>query len=399
MGVILQAAYRRRTPKGAFSVPSPHDGKANTPWWYDHLVAQAHDFAAAGFTAVLLPPVLKTSAGAFPGADGYGAYDDYDIGGKDQFFSVPTRFGTREQLQRLCAILHANGLDPYLDTVMHQRIGGRAGVYRYRGADGKTMNGRFPKDPGCFFGTAKGWRPRDPVYVPEDDFGFGDELCPINALPKGYVRDGLIAASNWLTRALDARGYRIDDTKGLAPQFVADYLRSGAMADTFAGGELYDGNLGRLDFWGSRLLNGRCATYDFPLYFIIRDMCNNAAQFDMRRLARAGYIAMQPLHAVTFVENHDTDVSGNPVIWNKIMGYAVIMTMEGYPQVYYKDYSTDPGCYGLKPLIDNLIWIHEHLANGTTAWRFADDKALIYERQGPPGLLVGLNSNSHTCGG
>src|SRR5262245_12338316 len=124
---------------------------------------------------MLLPPVLKTSA------DGYGAYDDYDIGGKDQFFSVPTRFGTREQLQRLCAILHANELDPYLDTVMHQRIGGRAGVYRYRGADGKTMNDRFPKDPGCFFGTAKGWRPRDPVYVTEADFGFGGERCQITA--------------------------------------------------------------------------------------------------------------------------------------------------------------------------------------------------------------------------
>jgi alpha-amylase len=59
-----------------------------------------------------------------------------------------------------------------------------------------------------------------------------------------------------------------------------------------------------------------------------------------------------------------------------------------------KDYSTDPGCYGLKPLIDNLLWIHEHLANGTTAWWFADDQAIIYERQGLPGLLVGLNSNS-----
>src|ERR1043165_6089143 len=98
MGVLLQAWYRQNASK---TVPAPVDQHTpDAPWWYDHLAQQAHDLAASGFTAVLLPPVLKTNAGTFPGADGYGVFDDYDVGSKNQFYAVPTRYGTREQLQR-----------------------------------------------------------------------------------------------------------------------------------------------------------------------------------------------------------------------------------------------------------------------------------------------------------
>ena len=47
-----------------------------------------------------------------------------------------------------------------------------------------------------------------------------------------------------------------------------------------------------------------------------------------------------------------------------MMAYAYILTSEGYPSVFYKDYSTEPDCFGLQPQIDNLIWIHESLAAG-----------------------------------
>jgi alpha-amylase len=101
------------------------------------------------------------------------------------------------------------------------------------------------------------------------------------------------------------------------------------------------------------------------------------------------------LHAVTFVENHDTDHGGigGPVVRNKAQGYAYILTSEGYPCVFYKDYSTDPGCFGLKPTIDNLIWIHEQLADGPTQQRWKDHDVFAYERLGGHHLLVGLNNN------
>jgi len=135
MGVVLQGFYKLG-PKRA--VPSPADGDPETPWWWDHLAAQANDFRTAGFTAIWLPPVLKTSAGALPGSDGQGPFDDNDIGSKDQMGSVPTRFGSREQLQRCVATLGANGLDVYLDMVEHHRSGDPHNfVFRYKGAEGK----------------------------------------------------------------------------------------------------------------------------------------------------------------------------------------------------------------------------------------------------------------------
>jgi alpha-amylase len=58
---------------------------------------------------------------------------------------------------------------------MHQQSGGANGVYQYLGADGKTLNGRFPEHPGCFRG-APPRRPEDPVPVPFFDYPFGDEF-------------------------------------------------------------------------------------------------------------------------------------------------------------------------------------------------------------------------------
>jgi alpha-amylase len=93
----------------------------------------------------------------------------------------------------------------------------------------------------------------------------------------------------------------------------------------------------------------------------------------------------------TFVENHDTDLEGaQRVVINKMLGYAYILTSEGYPSVFYKDYSTDPNCFGLQPHIDNLIWIHEVLATGETLQRWKDFDVFAYERMG--GVLV-LNND------
>ncbi len=121
----------------------------------------------------------------------------------------------------------------------------------------------------------------------------------------------------------------------------------------------------------------------------------------MALLDHAGLAGSDPSSAVTFVENHDTDSSPSlaPIVENKALAYAYILTSEGYPCVFYRDYSSDAGCYNLKPEIDNLIWIHEKLATGATQQRWKDLDVFAYERLGGPHLLVGLNNdpdNPHT---
>ncbi|MBV9797909.1 MAG: hypothetical protein JO039_07690 [Solirubrobacterales bacterium] len=122
-------------------------------------------------------------------------------------------------------------------------------------------------------------------------------------------------------------------------------------------------------------------------------MCNNNSNWDTSQLDHAGLTGISPANTVTFIDSPDTDLSF-PFIWNEILGYAYILTAEGYPCVYYKDYSTDSGCHGLKPAIDKLIWIHENLANGTTIARFKGFQAIVYE-QGYPNLLVGFNNDQY----
>ncbi len=397
MGVLLHAHYRLLGPKGQkITMPAPVDlNTPKAPWWWDHLASQAAELRRCGFSAVLLPPVCKTASGAASDADGYGLYDNYDIGSKNQIFNIPTRFGDHERLRRMIAIMHACGMDVYADVVMHQYDGGNDGTYQYVGADGKTRNGRFPKHPSCFVGPP----PRvavDPVADPEGNFAFGDMASYINSTPRGYMLNGAVDAADWLTRTLDVEGYRIDDVKGMAVQAVRHVLESASMSGRFSVAEYFDDNPAALHswVWGSGM-GGRCQVFDFTLHGTIQAMCNNSSNWWMGALEGAGYIAVDPLHAVTFVENPDTDLSyGENVIWNKLLGYALILTAEGYPAVYYKDYSTDAGCYGLKPFIDNLIWIHENLAFGNTLTRWGNDpQVYVFERQGYPGLLVALNND------
>ncbi|MGA7626187.1 MAG: alpha-amylase domain-containing protein [Candidatus Acidiferrales bacterium] len=370
MGILLQGFFKM--PPN-LAVPSPADGDATIEWWWDHLARQANEFRQAGFTAVWLPPVLKTSDGDGPGSDGYGAFDDYDIGSKNQKGSIATRFGNREQLLRCVAVLRANGLDVYVDMVEHQRVGDTTPF--------------VPRDPAL----------GGPVA---DDFPFGRELAPINGKPEHYVFENLLSAADWLTRSIDVQGYRIDDVKGLSTEFLFPFLTSNSMNGKFAVGEFFDGNRVLVNGWifNPTGMRGRPSAFDFPLKFVLNTMCSSPGGFNMADLDHAGLAGIAPLNAVTFVENHDTDLNaGEKIIINKILGYAYILTSEGYPCVYYRDYSTDKNCYGLKPLIDNLVWIHEKLASGATEQRWKDFHVFAFERLGGPHLLVGLNNDPNNA--
>lgn len=393
--VIMWANYRRGV---GLSVPSPRDGDPSVLWWYDQIASLASQWALIGITDVLFPSPLKTNAGAFPGADGYMPFDDYDVGSKDtkQFGGIATRFGTEDQLRRAVAICHANGLNVLVDYVPHQRGGAPNGEYRYLGSDGHSQNGRFSKHPGCFRGPPPRV-PEDPVPAPRDDFMFGDELCPINSRPRRYVWDGLVAASDWLFRTIDADGARLDDMKGMAIPFINALMSSGAMAGRWFVGEYASGNRNDTCWWVDQV-SGKASAFDFDFHYnMVQPMCNDAGKgtFFMGSLAGRGMIGVAPAKAVPFVESMDSDTDGfGAVVENKELGYALMLCGEGLPAIFVKDYLEDSGCYGLHAPISNLTWIHQTLANGPTLPRLTDHaKVYVFERTGPPGLLVALNND------
>ena len=379
MGVLLQ---------GFFSDVTTVEGSS----WWDHLARQARDFAVSGFTAIWLPPPLKGNSGGF--SDGYDPFDDYDLGSKNQKGTIPTRYGSRQQLQRCAAMMRANGIDIYADLVDNQRDGDD-GFFNFRYADAfgnvgaNPLGGRFSKSAIDFFPNV----PLDPgVFTAA--FSDGRKLAPINGgTPRGQCGLELTASADWLTRALDIQGYRVDNAEGVSTVFVTELLRAKSMANKFAVGEFANFDIQNLMNW-SNPVQHRASAFDFPLHQVLQQMCDNPG-FAMSSLDHAGLAGVDPLGAVTFVDNHDTDAGkiGGPVVRNKLLAYAYILTSEGYPSVFYRDYSTDPNCFGLKDKIDRLIWIHEKVAAGDTLQRWKENGVFAFERLGGSHLLVGLNTD------
>lgn len=420
--VLLQAFYKR----GMYvALPCPADPKdaPGTDWWWDHLAKQADALARAGFTGVWLPPVTKAQQGASEAALGYSVFDDYDLGSKNQKATLHTRYGDREQLTRCAAILRANGLDILIDLQLNHRKGGTGPdqmTFEYLDAFGKAGGGRFPKNSKCFHSRYPAGHvpsdfhpeiPQDP-HVP-DDVGelqmgskvyFGPDFAHFNAQPPGYVLNNLNAAVRWQSRALDVQGFRLDHVQGISADYLKQLLDLDPLRGKFAVGEYWDGSISHIQSWiqDPIWMNGRCSAFDFPLYFTLLAMSNDPG-FNMASLDHAGLAGVDPFHAVTFVENHDTEsrrdlIGKNIQPEDKPLAYAYILTSEGLPCVFYKDYSKDSGCLGdrLQHAIVNLMWIHQNIADGPTIQRWKDGGIFAFERLGGKHLLVGLNKDKHS---
>ncbi|MFP4577913.1 MAG: alpha-amylase family glycosyl hydrolase, partial [Coleofasciculus sp.] len=91
--------------------------------WND-VKTQAQELADAGFTALWLPPAYKGMGGTYD--VGYAVYDMYDLGEFDQYGTVRTKYGTREQYLAAINALHESGIQVYADTVLNHRMGGDA---------------------------------------------------------------------------------------------------------------------------------------------------------------------------------------------------------------------------------------------------------------------------------
>jgi alpha-amylase len=105
----------------------------------------------------------------------------------------------------------------------------------------------------------------------------------------------------------------------------------------------------------------------------------------------------RPASAVTFVENHDV-VRDSPIINDKLLAYAFILTHEGYPCVFWQDYfNWDLAQPGSHNGINALIKVHEQNAIGSTEVLFVDDDLYIMQRSGlgsQSGLIFVLNNRS-----
>ena len=85
--------------------------------WWKVIEPKLAQWAAIGVNRIWLPPVSKGMSGGF--SMGYDPMDYFDFGEYDQMGTIPTRFGTRKELEQLISTAHQNKIEVVADIVLN----------------------------------------------------------------------------------------------------------------------------------------------------------------------------------------------------------------------------------------------------------------------------------------
>jgi alpha-amylase len=358
-GVIMQAFY--------WDVP------AGGNWW-NTVKGKIASWDAAGFSAIWLPPVSKAQNG--PYSMGYDPFDYYDFGNYNQMGSTETRFGSRTELESLMTTARNYNIQVYADIVINHNSGGASEYNPFTGTNTWT---RFNPASGKFPRSYYDFHPNDVRASDEGTFGGFPDLSH----SKTYVQDWLWKRADgvgkYYKNTMRFDGWRFDYVKGFGAWVVRDWVNN---VGGFAVGEYWDSNVNLLKGWVDGT-NRTSSAFDFAAYYKMDEAFDGN---NMNRLNDDMLWKRDPAKAVTFVANHDTDI-----IWDKMLAYAYILTHEGYPCVFYRDYEE----WLNKERLNNLIWIHRNLAVGNTTILYVDNDEYIARRNGSPGIVVYLNDSDY----
>ncbi|MFZ5818555.1 MAG: alpha-amylase family glycosyl hydrolase [Chloroflexota bacterium] len=385
MGVMLQTFY--------WDCPREEDKEFQ---WWKTITQEIPGLAKAGFSSLWLPPIHKAAnLGGF--SMGYDPYDYYDLGEFDQKGTIPTWFGTRKELEKLVETAHRHGLGLIADVVINhnsgadgQEVNPITGQSRWTRFDPKS--GKFPRNWECFHPS---------MYESWDEMTFGD--MPDLSHRNPYVYAELLELARWLIEVVGFDGFRYDFVKGYGASTIQAfqeyrYLRDGKPFAPYGVAEFWD-SAHNIEGWVN-LANfsntNPVDAFDFPLREMLKALCDQYG-FSLRQFAAWDtLLKKQPQTTVTFVENHDLRDEGRPIVNDKLLAYSYILTHEGYPCVFWRDYfNYNLALRGSPNGIDALLAAHENYAAGETQTLWLDDDLYIMQRTGyagKPGLVYALNN-------
>jgi alpha-amylase len=365
------------------------EGKAGE--WWNHVQTRVAALAQIGITGLWLPPSAKSS---HIDSMGYAPYDYYDHGEFEQKGGAKTWFGSKSELRALIQSAHDAGMTVLADAVLnHCDIGDEKEWNPFTGKELLTKytpkSGKFPRD----------WTNFHPCEYSSADAGsfYGDlegydlpDLCHDN--PYTYL--GVMEYIRHLKdreSGIGYDGFRYDAVKYYDSWIVQSIQE---WQKCFGVVEYWDGDKGAIKAYLD-YVRWSCSAFDFPLFYALREMCNNP-EYDMRRLWGSGLNGDAPMNAVSFCDNHDTDRS-QPIVNDKLLAYAYILTHEGVPCIFWKDYYN----YGLAMPdsamgIDILCQVHRDYAGGETTLLYSDERLYVAQRggyQAQKGLVVVINTD------
>ena len=391
MGVLLQAFYW----------DCPITDKQEFNWW-NFINSRIPALKAVGFSAVWLPPASK-AANLGGNSMGYDPYDYYDLGEFDQKGAIKTWFGSKEELLNLIQNIHDNEMQVYADLVLNHNNGADEQelnplINQSRWTKFNPKSGKFKRNWNCF-------HPSEFERWDDKEFGEMPDICHRNP----YVYSEMLDLAKWMIEEIGFDGFRYDFVLGYSGWVVKSilerrYLKNGLPFAPFGVGECWDSDK-TIDQWLDQINNqtdNPGTAFDFPLREKLKGLCDTYG-YSLLNMIDGGTLSEErPIAAVTFVENHDI-IRTNPILNNKILAYAWILTHEGYPCVYWYDYyNLGLGMEQTPNGIAALVKAHELFANGKKEILFADDALYIMQREGDgdlPGLVFVLNNHGDSWKG
>ena len=359
-GVMMQAFY--------WDVP------AGGNWW-NTVKDKVQDWSNAGIDAIWLPPASKAQNGAM--SMGYDPFDYFDFGSYNQMGSVETRFGSETELKSLINKAHDAGLSVIADIVINHNSGGGDELNTHTGQNYWT---KFEPLSGMFPRTFDDFHANSNHQSDTGVFGGFPDLCHHQPNVQNWLWKNENSVAKYYKNVIGFDGWRFDYVKGFEPWVAKEFKNA---AGGFAVGELWDGDVNYLNWWANE---AESSAFDFACYYKMKEAFDGN---NMHKLNDDMLWKRNAMRAVTFVSNHDT----NEIYDGKMRAYAYILTHEGYPTIFYRDYEE----WLNKERLNNLIWIHNNLAGGSTNILFVDNDEYIAKRNGHnnSGLVVYINNSNN----
>jgi alpha-amylase len=345
------------------------------------LAERAGELKAMGVSAVWMPPACKCIGGA--NDTGYGTYDLYDLGEFDQKGSLRTKYGTRDEYLAAVKAVQQAGMHAYADIVLNHRMGGdntedveieeihhedrnlvvsppyhikawsnyqfaaRAGKYsplqlHWYHFNAFGANADAPDEKKIFRVKGKTWSGEVDFENANFDYLMGADVDFYHP----EIREDLFNWGRWYIETTGVNGFRCDAVKHIPASFYKDWFQH--LRTHFAGREIF----AVAEYWSAKLddlraylstTDGTMKLFDVPLHYRLCEASKAGRDFDLRTIFDGSLVQDNPLMAVTFVDNHDSQPGQSLQSWTddwfKPLAYALILLREqGYPCVFYGDY-------------------------------------------------------------
>ena len=419
---------------------TPNDGNL-----WKQLAENAKSLVEVGVTAVWLPPAYKGAAGGYD--VGYGVYDLFDLGEFDQKGSVRTKYGTREEYLNGIKAAQDAGLQVYADVVFNHKLGGdepeefnatpinpenrREATgelrkiqawthFKFSGRNNKyselqwhwwhfnaaDYNAFDDKTNDIYLFEGKAFDESVDLEKGNFDYLMGCNL-DINNID---VQKELFYWGEWYVETTGIDGFRFDATKHVKSEFFLGWLkhiREHSGRNLFAVGEYWSSNGQALEHF-LNVTDGSMMLFDVALLYNFVRAGKEGKDFNLQSIFDNTLVKAHPTHAVTVVNNHDTQplqaLESVVEAWFTPLAYAMILLRKGgYPCIFaadyygahYKDNGNDGNEYEIwmashQWLIDKFLFVRKEYAHCDQYDYFDHPNCIGWTRMGKEGDQRGM---------